>query len=104
MTTTPKIDTCIYNEGINCKAANCTQCGWNPEVAAKRTHARKLAELQARFPGQKLYKIPFTGYCEVWAKSRDEAIENAGNEDMFFVRYEFEKPTCLTKEDENEMD
>jgi hypothetical protein len=100
MAETLNVNVCIYNEDVDCNVANCAHCGWNPEVAAKRTQAYKMAQLQAKFPGQKLYKIPFTGYCEVWARSPEDAVDQAGNEDMFFVHYEFEKPTCLTKEDD----
>lgn len=50
----------------------------------------------------KKYKIPFTGYCEVWADSQEEALEEAENESMYFVEYNFGDPTC--EEDENELD
>ena len=104
MDDTQNVNTCIHNEEVECSTPNCAYCGWNPEVAAKRLQARKMAKLQEIFPGQKLYRIPFTGYCEVWAPSQEEAIDNAGNEDMFFVHYEFEEPTCLMKEETDEME
>ena len=47
----------------------------------------------------KKYTIPFTGYCEVWADSPEEALKLA-NEDMFFVEYDFGDPVC--KEDEDD--
>jgi hypothetical protein len=97
-----KFAPCIYNERVNCTEVKCAFCGWNPEVAEKRLRAHRISQLQNLLPDQKLYKIPFTGYCEVWAGSPEEAIEKASNEDMFFVRYEFDQATCLTKEGENE--
>ena len=50
----------------------------------------------------KKYRIPFTGYCEVWANSPDEALDQAEDEDMYFVQYKFGDPVC--EEDENELD
>ena len=104
MDATQNVNTCIHNEEVECSTLNCAHCGWNPEVTAKRLQARKMAKLQEMFPGQKLYRIPFTGYCEVWAKSEEEAVEKASNDDMFFVHYEFAEATCLEKEDEDELD
>ena len=51
---------------------------------------------------EKKYTIPFTGYCEVWAKSEKEALNKADNDDMFFLHYDFGNPIC--EEDENELD
>ena len=45
-----------------------------------------------------LYKVPFTGYCEVWATSPEEAVEKADNEQAFFAHYDFGEPICLEKE------
>ena len=28
---------CKYNEGVECFVAKCEKCGWNPEVAKKRS-------------------------------------------------------------------
>ena len=50
----------------------------------------------------KKYRVPFTGYCEVWANSSDEALDKADDEDMFFIQYNFGVPVC--EEDENELD
>lgn len=50
----------------------------------------------------KKYRIPFTGYCEVWANSTDEALEVAEDEEMYFVQYQFGDPVC--EEDKNGMD
>ena len=53
----------------------------------------------------KHYKIPFTGYCEVWAKSPEEAVEKAETvEQQYFAHYDYGNPICLSKEDENELD
>ena len=55
--------------------------------------------------GFKLYKIPFTGYCEVWAKSPEEAAEMAEDiEKQFFAHYDYGDPECLEKEEKNELD
>ena len=52
----------------------------------------------------KLYRIPFTGYCEVWADSPEEASEAAENDDLFTVCYDFGDPVCIRKEVNNELD
>ena len=105
MPKTPFINPCIYNDEVGCGLdADCAHCGWNPEVAAKRVKAQKDTLKKAKFPGEKLYRIPFTGYCEVWADSPEEAVDHAGDEQMFFVRYEFGEPTCLEKEEDNGVD
>lgn len=98
------VNTCIYNEEVDCDDAKCAHCGWNPDVSAKRIKAYEIAQAQARFLGKTLYKIPFTGYCEVWATSPEEAINSASNEDMFFVHYEFQEPTCSMKEENDELE
>ena len=51
---------------------------------------------------EKLYKIPFTGYCEVWATSAEKAVQKADNGDMFFASYVFGNPVLLGKEEEDE--
>ena len=86
---------CPYNHEVDCDFANCEHCGWYPPVLKKRT--KEIMEL-------KLYRVPFTGYSEVWAKTPEAAAEKADNDDMFFVHYDFADPICLTKEDENEVD
>lgn len=50
----------------------------------------------------KKYTIPFTGYCEIWADSPEEALDKADDGDMFFVQYKFGNPKC--EEDIDEMD
>ena len=86
---------CPYNREVDCSCANCEHCGWYPPVIKKRK--KEIMDL-------KLYKVPFTGYCEVWAKSPEEATDKADNNEMFFAQYDFSDPICLSKEDENEVD
>lgn len=90
---------CQFNEEIICDSAECYHCGWDPEVAKKR--AEEFREMMNR---QKLYKVPFTGYCEVWATSPEEAADKADDGQMFFVHYDFEEPISTEKEEENEVD
>ena len=88
---------CIHNDGVVCDVHNCETCGWNPDVEKKRKEAIMGPE--------KLYRIPFTGYCEVWAKSKEEADAKAENIELqFFAHYEYGDPVCVEKEDENELD
>lgn len=92
---------CKYNHGCECETQNCDKCGWNPAVADRRL--KKFREGLGMF--EKLYKIPFTGYCEVWAKSPEEAAEKAETvEQQFFAHYDYDEPICLTKEDDDELD
>ena len=87
---------CQYNEGIICDSDECYHCGWDPEVAERR---------KKKLMGLKQYKVPFTGYCEVWAKSPEEAAEKAEDiEQQFFASYAYGDPECLSKEEEDEMD
>ncbi len=88
------MNACPYNNEVDCEKAACEGCGWYPPV----TEARIKSLVGKR------YKVPFTGYCEVYAKSEEDAIEKASNDDMFFVHYEFTEATCLEKEDEDELD
>ena len=86
--------TCQFNIGVICDSAECYHCGWDPEVAKERL---------VKVPHEKQYKIPFTGYCEVWAKSPEEAAKMAEDiEKHFFARYDFGDPECLEEEEENE--
>ena len=51
------------------------------------------------------YTVPFTGYCEVWADSPEEAAEKAeAVKQQFFAHYDYDDPICLEKEEENELD
>ena len=77
---------CQYNEGVICDSDECYHCGWDPKVAKAR-----LREIE----GLKLYKVPFTGYCEVWATSPEEATEMAEDiEKQFFAHYDYGEATC----------
>ena len=81
---------CPHNHEVVCKTAHCGRCGWNPEVAQARLDAYVGGMVE--LPDEKLYRIPFTGYCEVWAKSPEEALERAEDEKMFTVDYDFGTP------------
>lgn len=92
--------TCPYNIEVTCDCPKCQRCGRNPEVE----RARKKA-LEKEFGVPKLYRVPFTGYCEVWATSQEEAAEKAeGIDQQFFAHYDFGDPECLVKEEEDELD
>ena len=94
---------CPYNVAVECtNTSKCHRCGWNPEVAQARL--RELAGGAIEIPPDKLYKVPFTGYCEVWANSPEEALDRADDDKMFFVSYNFGTPECLSKEERNEVD
>ena len=90
---------CPYNYEVDCEASKCDRCGWNPKVAQKR-----VQEVMKTLSDDKLYRIPFTGHCEVWAESVEEAIEKANDRQLFTVCYDFGEPECMSKEEENEMD
>lgn len=53
-------------------------------------------------PDSKLYKIPFTGYCEVWAETPEEAAKKADDDELFTVQYDFGEPICMEKEEKDE--
>ena len=94
---------CPYNDGVACEKANCESCGWNPKVAKARSEAIKRGK--KIMSKEKLYKVPFTGYCEVWAESPEEAVDKADAGEMFFLHYdEYGDPVCLGKEAEDEVD
>ena len=87
---------CPYNHEVDCDAMTCECCGWYPPVATKRK--KEIMEL-------KHYRIPFDGFCEVWAKSSEEAADKA--EDIkahFYAHYDYGNPECLSKEEEDEVD
>ena len=86
---------CDYNDQVVCNKRECYHCGWDPEVAQERL--REYSGIP------KLYRIPFTGYCEVWAKSPEEAADLAEDiQKQFFAHYDYGDPVCLEKEDEDE--
>ena len=94
-----KNNTCQYNLEVMCDSAKCDKCGWNPVVAERRLKNF----MEDRMADSKLYKIPFTGYCEVWANTPEEAAEKAETvEQQFTASYEYGEPICLEKEEENE--
>jgi hypothetical protein len=54
---------------------------------------------------EKKYKVPFTGYCEVYAVSPEEATEKADTvEQQFFAYYDYGEPICMSKEETDELD
>ena len=92
---------CPHNMECRGKNAECHKCGWNPEVEK----ARKKANEKVYGSPEKLYKVPFTGYCEVWATSPEEASEKAEDiPQQFFAHYDFGDPECQVKEEENEVE
>lgn len=87
---------CHHNTAVQCEYPNCDSCGWNPEVA----EARLTNIMRGYDPMSKRYKIPFTGYCEVWAKNPEEAADMAEDiEKQFFAHYDYGEPECMEKED-----
>ena len=89
---------CPYNSECRCTELNCEKCGWYPPVAEERK--KELMALAK-------YKIPFTGYCEVWAKSPEEATAKADNGEMFYAEYDFGDPVYvknIVEEEENEVE
>ena len=91
---------CDYNNEVICNRKKCYHCGWDPKVAKAREESIRRNLLG----NQKLYKIPFTGYCEVWAGSPEEAVEVADKDEMFFVHYDFGDPIPTEKEETDELD
>ena len=83
---------CPYNFEVLCTSIKCDKCGWNPEVTEER-----LEEIRERLDNsqsltEQKYRINFTGYCEVFAHSPEEALEKADDGDMFFLHYNFGEP------------
>lgn len=90
---------CQFNHEVVCDSEECYHCGWDPEVARERQ------EHFVETRDEKLYKIPFTGYCEVFAKSPEEAADKAEDiKKQFFAHYDYGDPICLEKEEKNELD
>jgi hypothetical protein len=86
---------CPHNREVICDKQKCESCGWNPPVAEQR--------IKAIVGAKSLYRIPFTGYCEVWANSLEEAAKTAEDiEKQFFAHYDYGDPVCLEKEESNE--
>lgn len=93
---------CQYNEGCECETQKCAKCGWNPDVAERRQQL--LMDKCGIY--DKKYKIPFTGYCEVYARNAEKALEKAYNEDMDMIEYKFGNPSrvIVNWDDEEEED
>ena len=88
------ISVCPHNRDVDCESANCQRCGWYPPVAKQR-----MEEVMKI----KLYRVPFTGFCEVWAKTPEEATDKADDiKTQFFAHYDYGDPVCLANEDEEE--
>lgn len=85
---------CPHNHCVDCEVSECDRCGWNPKVAKAR-----VEDMMRKLSDSKLYKIPFTGYCEVWADSAEEAAQKADDGQTFFIDFDFGEPACLTKEE-----
>ena len=86
---------CHFNKDVLCDNHTCMSCGWNPVV--------EKARIKAMMAPERLYRIPFTGYCEVWAKSAEEAAEKAEDiKQQWYADYDYGKPVCLDKEDDDE--
>ena len=52
---------------------------------------------------KKLYKIPFTGYSEVFADTPEEAADLVEDIDkQFFAHYDYGTPECKEKEANDE--
>jgi hypothetical protein len=87
---------CPHNPSCECEAPKCHKCGWNPEVTDRRLK-KCMKDLGI---GEKKYQVPFTGYCEVWADSPEEAAEKAEDINLqFFAQYIYGNPVCLSKEE-----
>ena len=91
---------CQFNPEIECETPDCSKCGWNPEVSYARQ--KQFREGLGMF--DKKYTIPFTGYCEVWANSAEEALENAAANQQHFAHYHYGEPVCAEKEADDELD
>lgn len=83
---------CPHNDEIDCDNEQCNTCGWNPKVARRRL--REMTHGKGKLSSDKKFKIPFKGYCEVWADTEEEALALADNDEMFFVQYDFGDPIC----------
>ena len=85
---------CQYNPECECDTPECHKCGWNPSVAARR---QRVFRETLGLTGKK-YRVSFTGYCEVWANSAEEAAEKAKSGQQFFVLCDHDDPVCLEEE------
>ena len=41
----------VFNEGVNCEKQECSNCGWNPDVAQRRKEAlyERQSEIEMRY-------------------------------------------------------
>ena len=91
---------CPFNKECECDTPECHKCGWNPKVANRRVKAFR----ESFGLNEKKFKIPFTGYCEVWANNPADAITRANSGDMYSVHYDFGDAKCQEEEGANELD
>ena len=91
MSSHPKVFTCPHNMAIHCYKEECERCGWYPPVAEKR---------KREIMSTKTYQIPFTGHCEVFATSPEEAAEKARNGELLSIEHVFGDP--ITDEEVSE--
>lgn len=87
-----RLKPCPYNDGVECETCDCERCGWYPPVEKER-----MKNIMGK---EKKFKIHFTGFCEVWANSPEEAAHLADQGEMFYVEYDFGEPNCEEEEDE----
>ena len=87
---------CPHNRECRCEYLDCDNCGWNPAVAKHRLKCYKAGVNMF----DKKYEIPFTGRCEVWAKSPEEAAEKARRGDTFTIERDFGDPVCQEDDDD----
>ena len=79
---------CPHNREVTCDTHNCEKCGWHPPVEKERKRILMGEEV--------LFKIPFTGYCEVWAVTEEKAAEKAEDiQQHFFAHYDYGDPIRL---------
>ena len=76
---------CPHNREVICDNGKCYSCGWDPRVAKER--------LKEFMGGTERYRVPFTGYCKVWADSPEDALEKASTGKIISVHYDYETPT-----------
>ena len=89
---------CQFNPEIECDIPECHKCGWNPKVAYARQ--KQFREGLGMF--EKKYTIPFTGYCEVWANSVEEAVDKVFNGEKSFTHHDYGEPVCAENEEEED--
>lgn len=92
----PEMLPCSHNIGVECdKPTRCHECGWNPKVAKLREAKLRCG----RKPGDKPYRVSFTGYSKVWASSSQEALIKAQNKNSVLTQHYFTRPEEMEEED-----